>query len=1101
MPRYILLLLFFSYTLFAIAQNPSSKEITDKGIQLYEKQHYEKALGMFKLVNENDSGYNWALANMVKTYMSMHKYDSAIIIADKGLILKAGNHSHLLQMKGIAYNYSGNKKKAIDVFEYAIKKYPFRYLLHYNLGLIYLSVQNYSKAQECFKNALLCNPFDTDSHLQLGKLLARQKQYTRAMLSIETFLSLDPVGSQSHDILVFLENLSNNYVDTTEGCFIYPVENNSLFEKWDHYLKAKIALSTRYPSPIEFNASLVKQTKLLMDVLPLDSIESDDFWIRMYYPFFKKIKDGNFIAPFLYNILRSTNQEEVVKYINKHEKDFDAFYETGSALSQVKFKRYTDIGYGENLYDCSYYDDGNIHAILNFTIDEKEDGPCRYFYPNGEVSAEGVFKDGLKDSLWNYYNQQGDLVAKEYYRDGLMNGPYSSFHSTGKVSSMIPYEDGLVNGEAEWFDEFGLKTLSVNFKKNKKNGDALSFYANGKVHEKYQYKDDKLDGNYVSWYDNGKTEEEEYYTEDQLNGVFKSYYMNGYPAILGNYKDSEEEGKWVSYFINGNVSQVDTFQNGFVVGGYEEYYHNGDLKETGSYDGKGNRTGISRFYNENGVLYLTEKYENNAFVESVNYSKDGKELWKYRKKEGLTVYKTFYPDGKLMLKGDMRNGKKDGEWTRYYKNGVVKQLLHYTNGYLNGDFVEYFTNGQVQDSMVFKDGVLNGPYTSYNKAGVHLLKGYYRTGNQNQEWDYYYNDGSLDHKSYFVDGVAQGWSTEYDVEGNVMSRIQYVNNKITRFQNYNSNGEMISDFDMTRDSVYLLKGDSIHVTAKCEMKGGLYYGDFIWYFPNGSILSKKSFSNDMINGKYERFNELGNVIQTGDYLGGEKQGIWSSFYTDGKIKQVTYYFNDEKDSLEIGYFDNGNVEFTKQYVSGILNGDVLYYERNGTMLIKYIYDMDELIAYQYAKKNGLSDTIRIKEDDKIIAKFKNGKKSYTANIKGYNLDGKCITYYPNGMECLVENYRCGQLNGLSVSYYPNGNKKEECTYLNGDKNGLYVSYRENGQPAREEHYRNGENHGKIKIYNSDGSLSSEADMWSDKVIGYQKYNMVRRKENKKLTAR
>ncbi len=215
------------------------------------------------------------------------------------------------------------------------------------------------------------------------------------------------------------------------------------------------------------------------------------------------------MAPFIYNMLRSTNQEDVVKYINKHEKEFDTFYETGSGLSKVKFYRYTNIGYGRNIYECSYYEDGNIHAILNYNNQEKEEGPCRYFYSNGEVSAEGLFKDGLKDSVWSYYSQEGLLLAKEKYRDGVLNGLYTSYHPTGNVNVSVPYVDGEIVGKAEWFDEFGLKTLSVNFEGDKKNGDAESFYANGKVHEKYHYKEDRLEGNYISWYDNGNKEETE----------------------------------------------------------------------------------------------------------------------------------------------------------------------------------------------------------------------------------------------------------------------------------------------------------------------------------------------------------------------------------------------------------------------------------------------------------------------------------------------------------------------------------------------------------------------------------------------------------------
>ena len=132
------------------------------------------------------------------------------------------------------------------------------------------------------------------------------------MLSLETFLALEPASDRSNPILIYIENLSNNYIDTTQGSYIEPIDNNTTFEEIDHYFKAKIVLTPRYPLPIDFNASLVKQTKMLMEVLPYTSTE-EDFWIQMYFPFFKAIYKGNHLAPFLYTLLRSTGQEVVTK--------------------------------------------------------------------------------------------------------------------------------------------------------------------------------------------------------------------------------------------------------------------------------------------------------------------------------------------------------------------------------------------------------------------------------------------------------------------------------------------------------------------------------------------------------------------------------------------------------------------------------------------------------------------------------------------------------------------------------------------------------------------------------------------------------------------
>ena len=96
------------------AQLTPSADIINKGIKLFDEKKYAEALEIFNLVNENDSNYNWMLAEKAMTYLSMEKYDSAIVVADKGLSIPGTNHYHLLRTKGTAYDYLGEKEKAIE---------------------------------------------------------------------------------------------------------------------------------------------------------------------------------------------------------------------------------------------------------------------------------------------------------------------------------------------------------------------------------------------------------------------------------------------------------------------------------------------------------------------------------------------------------------------------------------------------------------------------------------------------------------------------------------------------------------------------------------------------------------------------------------------------------------------------------------------------------------------------------------------------------------------------------------------------------------------------------------------------------------------------
>ncbi len=417
--RYLVLINLAVLFTTSIFSQTTSQEYIKKGNDLYDEQKFAEAVESYKMVTENDSNYHWMIAELAMTYLAMEKYDSATIAVEKGLAEKSNMRCHLLRTKGTIFEYTGNTPKAIEIYQKAIKEYPYEYLLHYNLGISYLNTEQFREAQNCFKESLRCNPYHASSHMQLGKLAARQKQYTRAMLSLETFLALEPASDRSNPILIYIENLSNNYIDTTQGSYIEPIDNNTTFEEIDHYFKAKIVLTPRYPLPIDFNASLVKQTKMLMEVLPYTSTE-EDFWIQMYFPFFKAIYKGNHLAPFLYTLLRSTGQEVVTKYNDKHEKELDAFYETGSKLVSIKRKRTANIIGEPKQYIFDYYDNGKVYSIGNKNKEGNNDGEWCYFYTNAEKKEEGVYMNGKKSGVWKYYNDNGVLTKEELYKKGKL---------------------------------------------------------------------------------------------------------------------------------------------------------------------------------------------------------------------------------------------------------------------------------------------------------------------------------------------------------------------------------------------------------------------------------------------------------------------------------------------------------------------------------------------------------------------------------------------------------------------------------------------------------------------------------------------------------
>jgi len=110
---------------------------------------------------------------------------------------------------------------------------------------------------------------------------------------------------------------------------------------------------------------------------------------------------------------------------------------------------------------------------------------------------------------------------------------------------------------------------------------------------------------------------------------------------------------------------------------------------------------------------LTEKVEARFPNEQPQYVR------KYDK-SGDCVYETeYYESGQVRMEGAMKNGKRQGEWNAYLRDGRSWSI------------------------DVFKDGVLDGPSTVYWENGNLRWEGYYKAGKHCGEWKWYDEQGNL----------------------------------------------------------------------------------------------------------------------------------------------------------------------------------------------------------------------------------------------------------------------------------------------------------------------------------------------------------------------
>jgi len=123
------------------------------------------------------------------------------------------------------------------------------------------------------------------------------------------------------------------------------------------------------------------------------------------------------------------------------------------------------------------------------------------------------------------------------------------------------------------------------------------------------------------------------------------------------------------------------------------------------------------------------------------------------KEEGAWV--RYHKNGQLMVKANFENGKEQGAFVSYRDNGQLKNKGNYKNGKEEGAWVWYYDNGQVNDKRSYKNGKKEGAWVGYYENGQLRFEGHYKNGKKEGDWDGYNKDGTVDKErtGTFKDGV------------------------------------------------------------------------------------------------------------------------------------------------------------------------------------------------------------------------------------------------------------------------------------------------------------------------------------------------------------
>ena len=147
--------------------------------------------------------------------------------------------------------------------------------------------------------------------------------------------------------------------------------------------------------------------------------------------------------------------------------------------------------------------------------------------------------------------------------------------------------------------------------------------------------------------------------------------------------------------------------------------------------------------------------------------------YKCGKEHGKTVY-YFQNPNIVEMEVEMSNGKRNGDFRRYYKNGALDTYCVYVNDSIEGVETMYTANGCKSQETTYHHGKKNGPHKAYHLDGSVKIEGEFKNDLFDGTWNYYDERGVPVGEGSFTNG--DGEVTFFDKNGLPQRTTHYKNN-------------------------------------------------------------------------------------------------------------------------------------------------------------------------------------------------------------------------------------------------------------------------------------------------------------------------------------
>lgn len=176
--------------------------------------------------------------------------------------------------------------------------------------------------------------------------------------------------------------------------------------------------------------------------------------------------------------------------------------------------------------------------------------------------------------------------------------------------------------------------------------------------------------------------------------------------------------------------------------------------------------------------------------------------------DGLHV--EYYTNGTKLLEGKYVDGKKEGDWRFWSKNGKLIKTEKYSNGKVNGSWTLFRDDGSKERDVSYKDGLRDGIWIDYDPDGKNqrVEQKEFKAGKKDGTWIHWnLKNGHETIEEHYKNGQLDGLQTGWYDNGKLRETDEYKNGQLDgKRVRWKDNGEKI-DETIFKDGKSISSGD------------------------------------------------------------------------------------------------------------------------------------------------------------------------------------------------------------------------------------------------------------------------------------------------------